>query len=222
MPGKSLKQDRVLERLENLILTGVFKPRERLVEADLARKLSVSRYWVRDALKILESKGLVQLIPYKGAVVSDFSEKEIEDIFVVRIALERLAIHLTLKNIEPSHIRGLKKLAGQFEVSHRKSNIREMIRINTAFHDYIFELSENPVLVQMIRDMRTRLHITRYASWSSPDTLLRIVEEHQQYITALEERDVKTLDDLAERHISYSKDHYLSQLRTVQEIAQRA
>ena len=222
MPGKNLKQDKVLERFEHLILTGVFKPRERLVEIDLAQKLNVSRYWVRDALKILESKGLVELIPHKGAVVSDLGEKEIEDIFAVRVALERLAIHLTLKNIKPSHIRSLKKLAGQFEVSHKKNNIQEMIRINTAFHDYIFELSKNPVLVQMIRDMRTRLHIIRYAAWSSPETLLRIVEEHQQYITALAERDGKTLDDLAERHISYSKDHYLSQLRTVQEITQRA
>ncbi len=70
--------DKFLATLENLILTGVIKPRERLIEADLVQRLNVSRYLIRDGLKILEAKGLVKIIPYKGAVVTDLSEKEIE------------------------------------------------------------------------------------------------------------------------------------------------
>jgi len=62
-----------------MILTGVFKPRERLVELHLSEKLGVSRFWIRDAFKILETKGLIKIIPYKGAVVCDLYEQEIEE-----------------------------------------------------------------------------------------------------------------------------------------------
>lgn len=220
MPNRNLKreQDKVFEKFEHLILTGVFRPRERLVEADLAQRLNVSRYWVRDALKILKSKGLVKIIPFKGAVVSDLSEKEINDIFVIRVALEQLAIHLALEKIQKSDIQALKKLAAKFERQFRDNHVQEMIQVNAEFHDYLFRLSDNPALIQMIEDLRTRLHIIRYAAWSSPEVLARIIEEHQQYIRALEKKDSRALDELAEKHISYSKNHYLDQLKTMGEI----
>ena len=80
----------LISKLENMIIIGAFLPKERLVEADLAQMLSVSRAWIRDALKILETKGLVKMVPYRGAMVADLSEKEVNEIFEVRLALERL------------------------------------------------------------------------------------------------------------------------------------
>lgn len=87
-PKKDLKGDfpNLVKKLENLILTGVFQPRERLIEANLAKTFNVSRFWIRDALKILETKEVVNVIPYKGAVVSDLDNRKIEEIFQVRIA----------------------------------------------------------------------------------------------------------------------------------------
>ena len=80
---KDLKQDfrQLLSKIKGMILSGVFRPRERLVEAKLAKMFNVSRLWIRDALKILETKGLIRVIPYKGAVVKDLGEQEIEEIF---------------------------------------------------------------------------------------------------------------------------------------------
>lgn len=210
----------VLNRFENLILTGVLRPRQRLVEAELCEMLDVSRYWIRDAFKILEGKGLVKIIPYKGAVVADLSEKEIEDIFVIRVHLERLAIHLGLPRIDASNIKELKKIARKFEACYENKDVEGLIKYNSRFHDYIFDLSDNPALIQMIVDLRTRLHITRYAAWSSPGILARIVAEHQLFIAALEQKDVKTLDELCEKHIGYAKDRYLSQLKTTKALIQ--
>ena len=80
---KDLKQDfrQLLSKIKGMILSGVFRPRERLVEAKLAKMFNVSRLWIRDALKILETKGLIRVIPYKGAVVKDLGEQKIEEIF---------------------------------------------------------------------------------------------------------------------------------------------
>jgi len=93
---------RLISKLENMIILGAFLPKERLVEADLAQKMEVSRAWIRDALKNLETKGLVKMTPYRGAIVTDLTEKEVEELFQVRLVLERLANRLACENIQQS------------------------------------------------------------------------------------------------------------------------
>lgn len=212
--------DNLLKTLENLILTGRFRPGQRLVEAELVKRLSASRYWVRDSLKILAEKGLVKIIPYKGAIVADLSAKEIQDIFSIRVCLERLAVHLTVERITPTHLKELKQIAIRFEEAHKESDIQGMIQSNTEFHDYIFQVSDNSTLMQLISDMRTRLHIIRYAAWSSPEVLGKIVEEHRLILKALKNKDLETIDPLIEKHISYSKNYYLMQLKTIEALIQ--
>jgi len=199
--------------MENMILTGVFQPRERLVELKLSEDLGVSRFWIRDAFKILETKGLIRIVPYKGAIVCDIDEQEIEDIFEVRTELDALATRKAAENIKKSDINLLKRMAKQFEDSVRRGDFGEMISANENFHDYIYELSKNPTLVKMIEQLKARCHILRYHAWSSTDTIQRIQKEHRLFIKGLENKDFELLDDLARRHIGYSKDSYLLHLK---------
>ncbi len=213
-----MKEDfqNLIGRLENMILTGVFKPRERLVELHLSEKLGVSRFWIRDALKVLETKGLIKVIPYKGAVVCDIDENEIEDIFEVRIELDVLATRKAAQNVKKADINVLKRMAEQFEKSTKDKDFSHMISSNEDFHNYIYELSRNQTLVQMIRQLTTRGHILRYHAWSSPDVLKRIQTEHRLFIKGLKAQDLELLGNLAKRHLSYSKDSYLSHLKAKQ------
>jgi DNA-binding GntR family transcriptional regulator len=215
-PKKDLKEDfqKLIARMENMILTGVFQPRERLVELTLSENLGVSRFWVRDAFKILETKGLIKVVPYKGAVVCDLDEQEIEDIFEVRTELDALATRKAAENIKKSDINFLKRIAKQFDDSVRRGNFGEMISVNENFHDYIYELSKNPTLVKMINQLKARGHILRYHAWASPDIIQRIQKEHKQFIEGLQNKNFEQLDRLARRHISYSKDSYLLRLKT--------
>ena len=212
---KDLKADfqELITRMENMILTGVFQPRERLVELKLSEDLGVSRFWIRDAFKILETKGLIKLVPYKGAVVCDLDEQEIEDIFEVRSELDALATRKAAENIKKSDINILKRMVKQFEDSVRREDFGEMISANENFHDYIYKLSKNPTLVKMIDQLQARGHILRYHAWSSPDTIQKIQKEHRLFVKALENNDLELLDDLARRHIAYSKDSYLLHLK---------
>ncbi len=213
-----MKEDfqNLIVRLENMILTGVFKPRERLVELHLSKKLGVSRFWIRDALKVLETKRLIKVSPYKGAVVCDIDENEIEDIFEVRIELDVLATHKAAQNIKKADINVLKRMAEQFEKSTEDKDFSQMISSNEDFHHYIYELSRNQTLVQMIRQLTARGHILRYHAWSSPDVLKRIQTEHRLFIKGLKAQDLELLEDLAKRHLCYSKDSYLSHLKAKQ------
>ena len=214
-PKKDLKEDfqKLIERLENMILTGGFQPRERLVELNLAKELEVSRFWVRDAFKILETKGLIEVIPYKGAMVCDVDEHEIDNIFEVRVELESLATRKAAENAQKSDIKYLKRMARKFAESVKNGDLGVMISANEDFHNYIYELSQNPALIQIINQLKAQSHILRYHAWASPDVIRRIQKEHKLFIGAIDNKDFKLLDDLARRHISYSKDTYLLHLK---------
>ena len=212
---KDLKEDfqKLIERLESMILTGVLQPHERLIEAELAKDLGVSRFRIRDACKILEAKSLIKVIPYKGAMVGDLDEREIEDIFEIRAELDALATRKAAGNAEKPDIIALKGLARRFQASVDSGDLREMISANDSFHDYIYELSRNPTLIQMINQLKVRSHIFRYHAWTTPDIIQQIQKEHKQFIDGIKNRDFELLDDLARRHISYSKDIYLLHLK---------
>lgn len=212
---KDLKADfnKLISQLENMILGGVLQPRQRLVEADLAKELGVSRFWIRDALKVLETTGLIKVIPYRGAIVCDLDEGEIEEIFEVRSVLEALAAQKAAMKIKKRDLDFLKRMAGQFEESVRNKDFSSMINANGRFHDYIHELSSNKNLLQIIKQLQARCHLIRYHAWSSPEVIQSIQSEHQEMIGALERKDFDTLRDISVRHISYSKDSYLTHLR---------
>ena len=91
VPRKSLS-DEVLDRLRVAIIRGQLKPGQRLNETMLATTLDVSRGPVREALTQLAREGLVVLQRYKGATVARLSQEEIEEIYELRVALERLAM----------------------------------------------------------------------------------------------------------------------------------
>jgi len=198
-----------VESLESRILTGGFKPRERLVEASLSQMFGVSRYWVRDAFKILETKGLVTIMPYKGVVVNELNAKELEEIFVVRVSLEALAWRLAMDNITENDIEELGRLARQIEEAHKRTDIQAVLEADSKFHEKIVILAKNDTLLRLISDLRKRCHIIRFSAWSSPEVVKQVTQEHYQFLEAVGKKDIKTISRLAEQHISHAKKFYL-------------
>jgi DNA-binding GntR family transcriptional regulator len=215
VPPEGGKTDfqKFVSRLENMILTGAFKLRERLVEATLAEKFGVSRYWVRDAFKILETKELVTITPFKGVMVSELSEQKVEEIFVIRVALEQLAARLSLEKATAEQIKTLRMMVEKIKAASYEKNIVAMIEADSNFHDYLFLLSGNLTLRRMINNLRNRSQIIRYAAWSSPDVLNRIFEEHERIVDAIESRDMTQMNSLVEKHIGHAKEVYLFRLK---------
>ena len=202
-----------VSRIENMILTGAFKPRERLIEAALSEMYGVSRYTVRDAFKVLETKGLVTVTPFRGVVVSELGQQEVEEIFVIRAALEQLATRLSSENASAEDIKVLRRMVKKIEDAHHEDDFVAMVAADTNFHDYIFQMSQNTTLRRMINDLRNRCHIIRYSSWSSPNILQQVMEEHRLIVDAIEARDFIKLNELSEKHLSHAKQSYLLRLK---------
>lgn len=212
----SVNSARVFKAMEAEILSGRLKPRERLVEMDLISRFGVSRTVIREAIKMLESKGLVRSIPYRGAVVADLTVEEIEEIYFVRGHLERIAARLVLLHVTPKDIRHLKRVARETEQHLRKRTDR-MIEMDSEFHRALFSIGRNRYLCEMIDFLRTQAHVVRFNAWSLPDRVEESILEHRQIIQAIEERDLQRLQKLVVRHLLFSKNSYLSQLKGLKE-----
>ncbi len=208
----SINSIRVSEEIERDILSGYFKPRERLIEMDLISRFGVSRTVIREAFKRLEAKGLVRAIPYRGVVVSDLTVEEIEEIYFIRIKLEKIAAQLVIKHITPHEVRELKKFSKEVE-NHLRQKTHQMIEKDSQFHQMIFKACRNSYLCELIDFLRTKAHIVRFNAWSLPHRIEQSISEHREMVKALEKRDLKRFENLIVRHLTYSKKSYLSQLK---------
>jgi DNA-binding GntR family transcriptional regulator len=209
----------LVAKLENMILIGAFQPREKLVETNLAEKLGVSRSWIRDALRVLETKGLIEIVPFKGASVRELDEQEIKEIFQIRVVLESLNNRLACAQLTQKDVQALKMMAGEIEDAFIRQDFEEMISANNRFHLYLRELSGDKTLIAMLNQLRARFHMFNTFAWSRPDIAQKLVQEHELMIKALENKDLNLIDEISTRHYSYSKDLYLLQLKTQKAIA---
>lgn len=212
----SVNSTRVFKAMEAEILSGRLKPRERLVEMDLIARFGVSRTVIREAIKMLEAKGLVRTTPYRGAAVADLTVEEIGEIYFVRGHLERIAARLVLVHVTARDVRRLKSLAREVEQHLRKKTDR-MIEMDSQFHRALFSIGRNRYLCELIDFLRTQAHVVRFNAWSLPDRIEQSIFEHRQIIQAIEERDLRRLQKLVVRHLMVSKNSYLSQLKGLKE-----
>ncbi len=208
----SVNSIRISNEIEEAILSGQFKPRERLIEMDLISRFGVSRTVIREALKKLEAKGLVRTTPYRGAIVADLTVEEVEEIYFVRAELERIAARLVLKHITQKEIQNLKKLSKEVE-RHLREKTHQMIEKDSEFHRMIFRACRNSYLYDMIDFLRTKAHIVRFNAWSLPRRIEESILEHRMMVKAIEKRDLEGLEKLVLQHLTFSKNSYLTQLK---------
>jgi GntR family transcriptional regulator, trigonelline degradation regulator len=204
----------VLQKFENAILSGYFKPRERLVERDLLAHFDVSRTVIREVLKMLEGKGLVKITPYRGAIVVDLAAEEVEEIFFLRSKLEAIAAELVVKNITRIEIQQLKRLCRELE-RHLLARTEQMIEKDNEFHRALFRASMNRYLNDMIDHLSTKAHMVKFNAWSLPNRIEQSRAEHKAMIEALERRDGEAFVRLVTDHLLFSKKSYLAQLRSL-------
>ncbi|MFI5340158.1 MAG: GntR family transcriptional regulator [Candidatus Methylomirabilales bacterium] len=210
-----MDSSRAYRHLESAILTGKLRPRERLVEKNLAERLGMSRTPIREALRRLEERGMVRILPRRGAIVSDISPSDVENIYAVRSYLEEFAARLAAQRISRE---GLTRVAGM-EAAHAKlargRDVRSLMLTNHRFHDAIYGATENPCLVELIQQLRRQVHVVRFNAWALPERIARSLAEHHWMVEALEARNGDGLAEPTQGHIQVAKDIYLSYLGTL-------
>jgi DNA-binding GntR family transcriptional regulator len=200
---QSLHHD-TLSALRDLIVQNELPPGTRLTETMLSDRFNVSRTPLREALKVLSSEGLVEILPNRGARVVTLTMSDIKHLFEVIGALESLAGRLACKNISEAEICDLKATHCQMQATFLRSDLPEYFRLNQAIHIQIVAAARNPILSATHRTLNTRLLRVRYmANQVDHDRWAAAMREHELIVEALERRESDRTADLLLQHLQH-------------------
>ena len=211
MNGAAAKRN-IFEDLKMSIMQGTFKPRERLIERNLAARFAVSRNPIREALHKLAAMGMVRIIPNQGAMVADFSLQDIESLYFVRLHLERLAGRLACSKVTKEEINTLVTLNQGLKKAMAWDDFSKMVEKDQQFHLTLIRFSKNPFLIKAIEDLRLKSYPFSYYYWRSNQYLRSSLADHNRMIHALRNRDFRLMDTLIEGQLNNSKSRYLKYL----------
>ncbi|MBP3663863.1 MAG: GntR family transcriptional regulator [Tyzzerella sp.] len=194
-------RDVVFNTLRQAILRGELQPGERLLEIHLANKLGVSRTPIREAIRKLELEGLVIMIPRKGAVVAEITEKSLRDVLEVRRALEELAVKLACEKIQADEIEELKVAAKEFEKALGTGDVTVYAEADVKFHDIIYRTTDNQRLIQLLYNLREQMYRYRVEYLKREEVHETLLTEHQHIIEMIEKRDEERAVEAVCKHI---------------------
>lgn len=194
-------RDVVFNTLRQAILKGELKPGERLMEIALADRLGVSRTPIREAMRKLELEGLVVMIPRRGAQVANITEKDLNDVLEVRIALENMAIEKACKRMTEEQVDKLWKAEREFERTMAEGNLVRLAEADVAFHEIIYQASDNRRLIQVLNNLREQIYRYRVEYLKDEETRNVLVKEHVELYEAVRDRDVARAQQISFQHI---------------------
>lgn len=194
-------RDVVFNTLRQAILKGELKPGERLMEIALAERLGVSRTPIREAMRKLELEGLVVMIPRRGAQVANITEKDLNDVLEVRIALENMAIEKACKRMTEEELDKLWQAAREFEHTMAEGNLVRLAEADVAFHEIIYQASDNCRLIQVLNNLREQIYRYRVEYLKEEETRNVLVKEHEELYNAVKARDVERAQEISFEHI---------------------
>lgn len=202
---------RVAAELRERIVMDHFEPGQRLPERTLAEELDVSRTPMREALKILASEGLVDILPNRGAVVAAISPEDIQEKTYVLSVLEQAAAELTCERASADEVAELQAMHYEMKAAFIRCDRQNYFRINLEIHDRIVALCGNRALIDMHAQICRQLYRVRYLSNENTDTWKTAMAEHEAIIAALEARDAKLMGRELQRHLDGTWSKYLSE-----------
>jgi DNA-binding GntR family transcriptional regulator len=193
--------DAVVARLRDLVIEGGLAPGARLHERQLCERLGISRTPLREALKVLASEGIVELLPNRGARVARLDDGDVENMFEVMGALEALAGRLPCRRIGEAELAEIGALHYEMMAQYIRRDLPAYFRLNQAIHAAIVAASRNPILAATYHNLAIRIRRARYLANLSDERWQHAVTEHAAILDALRDRDGTRLAQLLAEHL---------------------
>ncbi|MDD3853582.1 MAG: GntR family transcriptional regulator [Syntrophomonadaceae bacterium] len=203
----------VLEAIREAIISGALKPRERLMEIQLAEELGVSRTPVREALRKLELEGFIVMVPRKGAYVADLTFKDIADVFEIRAALEGLAAGMAAERITEEELEEMERLLAIKAEAIAHNDMEKLIEVDTKFHEAIYQASRNERLTAIINNLREQIQRYRTTTLSFPGRSKQSLDEHRLLVEAIQSRNSQLARQVAQEHIENAENSMIEALK---------
>lgn len=208
--------DKVYEVIKTKIIRAEFVPGTRLKESELARMLDVSTTPVREAVRRLESEGLIESVPYKGTFVRGMSLVTIEHIYEVRMGLEQLAAELVCSSIRKAELEAMESLVREYERAYEDNDVAACLETDMAFHGLLVQATGNEVLLEVYRGLAVRIQALRTLD-EGQARRRQSLEDHKAMLRAVKAQDLPRARAVVKEHITKGKEHVLSLLAESQE-----
>lgn len=201
------------ELIRAAVIDGRLAPGQRLKEEELARELGISRTPVREALLVLQTEGLLESAPNRGATVRTFEADDLDDLYQLRAVLEGFAARLAAARISAEDLAALRDSNERFVRLRDGGEIADLVRENVHFHDIVLAAAGSPRLSQLVRGVIQLPLVYRSYFWYSPEQKLISEHYHRQLTAALAAGDAERAELVMKEHVLEARDFLVTRLR---------
>ena len=198
------------QRLVEAIRARGLKPGDRLIETELAERLGISRTPVREAIRQLESDGLITHLPRAGVIVRQLDYAEITELYEMRAVLEGTAARFASRAASDIELADLESINAEMKAAPGTGALYEA---NRQFHGVLLNAARNRYLVKSVEAIQKTLLILGPSTMEEGDRAARAIEEHEALIAALRARDGNAAEAQMRAHIEAAHRARLRQLR---------
>lgn len=206
-------RNQVYQLLKEEICSGGFDPGQKLLENELAQRYSVSRSPVREAMRQLVSDGLVEEVPNKGVFVKKLSDKDVEEIYDVRVLLESYAMENIPGGVSSGDAQALQEVLSKMEAVHKRNDMTTYIQLDTELHDKLVHLCGNSIIVELYERVCGRVQQFRGYALNSDARYVDSLDEHRMLVKYLVEGEIQKAKEINTRHLSLMRNEVMDYVR---------
>jgi DNA-binding GntR family transcriptional regulator len=187
----------VADKLRQAILVGHFRPGEKLDQGVIAKQLEVSMSPLREAIRTLAAEGLISIYPHRGAVVTERSREELEELHLIRALLEGTAARLAVPHLDDARLARLKAI---LEAATETQKFDRIQLLNHGFHYTLYSACNQPQMLQLIAHLRNKVapYIRLYLN---AEKFEMPWADHRRIYEACVRRDATLVEEETRRHI---------------------
>ncbi|WP_416414300.1 GntR family transcriptional regulator [Pantoea sp. App145] len=213
--GRQSLHQEVANSLRSMILNHELMPGDKIDEQALCKQFDVSRTPLREALKVLSQEGHIELMTHRGARVAVTSADDVRHYFPIIGALEALAGELACHNVTDSDIAWLQFLHDEMVACAENGDLAGYAERNRAIHLGLFELADNPPLQTLYQQLSIRTRSVRHTARKTPDELSLAINDHEEIIQALRDRDGARIGTILRNHLNKKAEMVLKYLSSL-------
>lgn len=201
--------------IKKMIFEGKFKPGERIIETQLAKEFNVSKSPVREAIRILETEGLVTVDEKSRVIVYEPTIKDVEEIYFCRMALESFAVGLTTTISTDAELADIESTLKQTEQAILHSEeANTIITLNEQFHHLIVQYTHNRRLQKQLNDLKSLMYFFRILNFQGEGRADQILSQHWDIFSQMKKRNAEQASKEMVEHLKLDLSHLIGVLHT--------
>ena len=205
--------DQVVEHITEAIYAGKFSPGSKLKETEISKWLEISRTPIREAFRVLASKGLVEISSNKGVRIPVVTIEDLDEICEFRILLEEFCIRKFLENMNETFIHEMEDIVRDMEKAMEERDYRSYFEHSIGFHAYYLKKCQNSRVYDAFSVMRNTIQCAQLLLKDKPRSYGESIKEHRELLEALRQRDLDKCKTLIRKHLLENCERMKSVLR---------